>query len=81
MGISELDMLPKSMESSDVTLSLDKITAIMEIFNKSKAPEAIKEAIEDYTSKAFQLLQTLNIGDNEKQLLQVFGEQLMNRTV
>ena len=59
----------------------EKINAVMEIFNESKAPEAIKTAIEDYTSKAFKLLQTLNIGDAEKQSLKTFGEQLMNRTV
>jgi len=59
----------------------DKVILVKEIFNESNAPEAIKSAIEAYTSKAFQLLQTLNIGAKEKQLLQVFGEQLMNRTV
>lgn len=59
----------------------DKVLLVKEIFNESKAPEAIKEAIAVYTSKAFELLQTLNIGDKEKQLLQVFGGQLMNRTV
>ncbi|WP_420571457.1 polyprenyl synthetase family protein [Kordia sp.] len=59
----------------------DKVEAVMNIFNESKAPEAIKTAIQDYTTRAFQLLQTLNIGAKEKQLLQAFGEQLMNRTV
>ncbi|EDP97136.1 polyprenyl synthetase family protein [Kordia algicida OT-1] len=67
-----------SVQPDDTT---EKVQAVMEIFNESNAPEAIKTAIEDYTSKAFQLLQTLNIGAKEKQLLQTFGEQLMNRTV
>lgn len=67
-----------TLQPEDAT---EKIQAVMEIFNESKAPEAIKTAIEAYTSKAFQLLQTLNISDKEKQLLQTFGEQLMNRTV
>ena len=59
----------------------DIIHAVKEIFSQSKAPEAIKTAIESYTSKAFQLLETLHIGDNEKQSLKIFGEELMNRTV
>jgi len=67
-----------SIQSEDST---EKVKAVKEIFNKSKAPEAIKKAIEDHTSKAFQLLETLNIGTKEKQLLKAFGEQLMNRTV
>ena len=59
----------------------DKVLLVKEIFNASNAPVAIKEAIEAYTSKAFQLLQTLNIGDTEKKSLKDFGVQLMNRTV
>ncbi|MBC8754276.1 polyprenyl synthetase family protein [Kordia sp. YSTF-M3] len=59
----------------------EKVLTVKEIFNESNAPEAIKEAIEAYTSKAFQLLETLNIGDKGKQSLKAFGEQLMNRTV
>ena len=67
-----------SYQQEDAT---DKIHAVKEIFSQSKAPEAIKTAIESYTSKAFQLLETLHIGDNEKQSLKIFGEELMNRTV
>jgi geranylgeranyl diphosphate synthase type II len=59
----------------------EKVEAVMEIFNKSKAPEAIKEAIESFTEKAFQVLETLNIEAEQKQALKAFGEQLMNRTV
>ena len=59
----------------------EKVEAVMEIFNESKAPEAIKGAIKTYTVKAFEVLETLNIKAEQKQLLKVFGEQLMNRTV
>jgi geranylgeranyl diphosphate synthase type II len=44
-------------------------------------PEIMKAAISEYTLKAFQVLDALNIGNAEKQMLKVFGEQLMNRTV
>lgn len=67
-----------SIQPEDPT---EKIQAVKEIFNKSKAPEAIKKAMEAYTSKAFQLLETLQIGAKEKESLKGFGEQLMNRTV
>ncbi|WP_046755917.1 polyprenyl synthetase family protein [Kordia jejudonensis] len=67
-----------SIQPEDTT---EKVAAVMKIFSESNAPEAIKEAIEAYTKKAFAVLKTLNIGDKEKQLLQAFGEQLMNRTV
>ncbi len=67
-----------SIQPEDTT---EKVEAVMEIFNKSKAPEAIKEAIEAYTKKAFKVLETLNIEAKQKQLLKAFGEQLMNRTV
>jgi geranylgeranyl diphosphate synthase type II len=61
--------------------TMEKVEAVMGIFNESKAPEAIKEAIESYTEKAFQILETLEIEAKQKQLLKAFGEQLMNRTV
>lgn len=67
-----------SIQPKDAT---EKISAVLEIFNKSKAPEAIKKAIASYTSKAFDVLETLNIKDDQKLLLRAFGEQLMNRTV
>lgn len=67
-----------SIQPEDAT---EKVHAVMEIFNQSKAPEAIKEAIKAYTEKAFKVLETLNIEAKQKQLLKAFGEQLMNRTV
>ncbi|WP_430410695.1 polyprenyl synthetase family protein [Kordia sp.] len=67
-----------SIQPEDAT---EKVEAVMKIFNESKAPEAIKEAIEVYTEKAFQVLETLHIEPKQKQVLKAFGEQLMNRTV
>ncbi|WP_298424039.1 polyprenyl synthetase family protein [uncultured Kordia sp.] len=67
-----------SIQPEDTT---EKVETVMQIFNESKAPEAIKEAIESYTKKAFDVLETLNIEATQKQLLKAFGTQLMNRTV
>ena len=67
--------------SSHPTDTTKKVELVKQLFNESNAPEAIKEAIQVYTSKAFQVLETLNIGEREKQSLTLFGKQLMNRTV
>lgn len=67
-----------SIQPEDAT---EKVQAVLKIFNESKAPEAIKEAIKTYTKRAFDVLNLLNIDEKGKQLLKDFGTQLMNRTV
>ncbi|PTX64135.1 geranylgeranyl diphosphate synthase type II [Kordia periserrulae] len=59
----------------------EKVATVKAIFDKAGIPEIMKNAISNYTQKAFKLLETLNVGDSEKQQLQAFGEYLMNRTV
>ena len=85
----------KTMElgSSDVQKNLEetmmnnlisveeKVQKVKELFNKSGASEATQEAVKQYTSEAFKVLETLNISDDKKQLLRLFGDQLMNRRV
>ncbi len=58
-----------------------KIEIAKQFFMSSGSAEATKEAIEDYTLKAFTVLQALNISADKKQLLKTFGNNLMNRTV
>lgn len=59
----------------------EKIETVKTIFNEANVPETMKNAISEFTMKAFQVLETLNIKDQEKQSLIAFGKQLMNRTV
>lgn len=59
----------------------DKITSVKEIFRTTKADLATREAIEDYTQKAFDILEQMDIPADKKQLLRGFGEGLMNRAV
>lgn len=59
----------------------DKIESVKLIFNQTKASEATQKAIEDYTFKAFETLEKMNISSDKKQMLKVFGENLMNRNV
>ncbi|MBJ6366712.1 polyprenyl synthetase family protein [Snuella sedimenti] len=61
--------------------SQDKIHTVKQIFTTSGSAQATKEAIQDYTNKAFALLASLNVSDDKKQLLKDFGKSLMNRTV
>jgi geranylgeranyl diphosphate synthase type II len=58
-----------------------KITTAKQFFETSGSAEATKNAIEDYTNKAYGVLKSLNISDNKTKLLKDFGDSLMNRTV
>ena len=67
--------------ASDPEDVITKIEIAKQFFMSSGSAEATKEAIEDYTLKAFTVLQSLNISQDKKQLLKTFGNNLMNRTV
>ncbi|SEP70633.1 geranylgeranyl diphosphate synthase, type II [Hyunsoonleella jejuensis] len=58
-----------------------KIEVTKQYFVSTGSADATKRAIEDYTSKAFSGLESLNISEDKKQLLKRFGNNLMNRTV
>lgn len=58
-----------------------KITQAKEIFVHSGAASATQKAIEEYTFKAFETLEKMSIGDEKKQILRSFGENLMGRKV
>lgn len=59
----------------------EKIKLIKDIFVSSKADQKTKKAIEDYTQKAFAILDNMNISSERKTQLRKFGEALMNRIV
>ncbi|WP_299098548.1 polyprenyl synthetase family protein [uncultured Winogradskyella sp.] len=59
----------------------NKVEKVKELFINSGAAEATQNAVKDYTNKAFDVLETLNITEDKKLLLRVFGEQLMTRRV
>lgn len=67
--------------SSNSITNTDKVESVKVIFNSSGASEATQNAVKDYTNKAFKVLESLNISEDKKQLLRLFGEQLMNRRV
>lgn len=59
----------------------EKINSVKEIFNSTGAAQATQEAIKEYTFKAFETLEKLNIGEDKKAILKAFGENLMGRKV
>jgi geranylgeranyl diphosphate synthase type II len=58
-----------------------KINAVRSIFVRTKANEDTQNAIADYTSKAFAILEAMDINQSKKNLLRELGENLMNRVV
>ena len=61
--------------------SSDKISTVKEIFNSSGASQATQQAIQEYTFKAFDTLESMNIEEEKKAMLRTFGEDLMGRKV
>lgn len=59
----------------------EKISLVKEIFNSTGASQATQKAIEEYTFKAFETLNKINISPDKKTLLKTFGENLMSRNV
>ena len=79
---SEDDRLNLNTFMSNIELpNANKVEKVKALFTNSGAAEATKNAVKDYTNKAFKVLQNLNISEDKKQTLRLFGEQLMNRNV
>jgi geranylgeranyl diphosphate synthase type II len=56
-----------------------KISAVKEIFNSTGASQDTQKAIEEYTLKAFETLEKMDISEDKKAMLKDFGENLMGR--
>lgn len=77
---TEKSNLLELMSNTSIT-NEDKVEKVKALFNASGAADATQLAVKDYTKKAFSVLEKLNISEDKKQILQLFGEQLMNRRV
>jgi geranylgeranyl diphosphate synthase type II len=71
----------KSLFAAQLEDNNTKIETAKAIFNDSGASKATQEAIEIYTFKAFETLEKMTISEEKKNILRVFGENLMGRTV
>ena len=58
----------------------DKISKVLEIFERSGAAQSTKDAIQYYTENAFLILESIEINDNKKELVRDFGTELMTRS-
>lgn len=58
-----------------------KIATVKALFQSTGAAIATQQAIEEYTFKAFETLEKMNISSDKKQVLRSFGEKLMSRNV
>ncbi|HSD15445.1 MAG TPA: polyprenyl synthetase family protein [Flavobacterium sp.] len=67
-----------SIQPTDNT---DKIASVKEIFNATGASAVTQDAIKEYTLKAFDTLEKMEIDADKKELLKTFGENLMSRNV
>ncbi len=67
-----------SLDPEDPT---EKIETVTYFFETTGAKEATRAEIEMYTQEAFSVLDALNISEDKKNLLRLFGENLMNRSV
>ncbi len=67
-----------SIAPSDPT---EKIEAIKTVFEQSGSVNMTKKEIEGYTQRAFECLKQLNLPEERKEILKIFGENLMQRTV
>ena len=59
----------------------EKINSVKGIFNATGASELTQKAIQEFTLKAFDTLQKINIDNEKKEILKSFGENLMGRKV
>lgn len=59
----------------------DKVADVKELFKATGADAATREAIEEFTNKAFATLAKMDIAEDKKQLLHKFGLGLMQRKV
>jgi geranylgeranyl diphosphate synthase type II len=71
----------KTLFATQPTDSTAKIEIVKEIFNTSGASKATQQAMQDFTFKAFETLDRMDISKEKKEVLKAFGENLMGRKV
>lgn len=59
----------------------EKVEAVKMLFLSSGAAKEALKGIEEYTQKAFEILESINIDADKKNILHQFGKNLMKRTV
>ena len=80
---SDADQKNQLMQLFSIQLSDNesKIATVKELFNTTGASKASQQAIQEYTLKAFDTLNSMSISEDKKSILRAFGENLMKRNV
>jgi len=78
---TQINQLHKLFSDKAPSNTLGKIETTKQIFNESGASEATQRAIKKYTQQAFDIAESLEISDKNKEVLINFGTYLMNRRV
>ena len=78
--VDDSSNLKKAINNTELSND-DKVEIVKQLFVNSGASEATQIAVKDYTNKALNVLETLNIAEERKQSLRLFGKQLMSRRV
>ncbi len=71
----------KQFFSNHTSDTAAKVEAVKAIFLETGAADRSREAIEQYTQKAFEILDEIIMEDDKKEMLREFGTFLMRRTV
>ncbi len=71
----------ETLFSQNLEDNTNKIEIAKKMFISTGSAEITKKEIEKYTNKAFSVLETLNISEDKKDLLKVFGNSLMSRAI
>ncbi|MEM1001228.1 MAG: polyprenyl synthetase family protein [Bacteroidota bacterium] len=70
-----------SLMSDDTLDSEFKVQEVKKIYKHTGAKEATSNAVENFTNRAFKVLDDLNITEDKKDVFRSFGQHLMKRTV
>jgi geranylgeranyl diphosphate synthase type II len=61
--------------------SAKKVAEVKKLYTKSGAQQATSKAVEQFTNKAFKVLETIDLPEERKAVFRKFGQQLMQRKV
>lgn len=70
-----------TLYTKSYTNEKEKINRVTELFITTKSNLFLRSEVEAYTLKAFEILDTLEISDEKKNILKEFGNNLMNRSI
>ena len=71
----------KNLFSIKPTDPQEKIQTVKEIYVNSGAAEETRKEINNFTQRAFKVLEEIEVPQDKKRIIQEFGTRLMNREV